>query len=128
MERKIVWILVLCAAALLGFYMGFGDAAKRTASHAEIKFKISSQCVAPSPISNKNGEAVSWFSQCMCMISDDAHEPTWWDLESVNHLAFRAATADDALGLCKSGCEKLCHDAVTDALRANPDFKIPTRW
>ncbi len=130
MREKIIWILILCTAAMLGFYMGLGSDIKRMSNPqgAAPKYEISYGCRDAEPVHNKNDKIIGYFAQCLCFISDDTHEATFWDLESVNHLEFQAAHAADAKTLCESGCQDLCREKVGTALRENPNFKIPTRW
>lgn len=130
MREKIIWILILCTAAMLGFYMGLGSDIKRMSNpqNTAHKYEISYGCRDSEPIYSKNDKIIGYFAQCLCFISDGMHEATFWDLESVNHLEYQSTNATDAKTLCESGCQILCQEKVDAALRENPNFEIPTRW
>ncbi len=128
--KKIIWILILCTTAMLGFYMGLGSDIKRMSNpqNTAHKYEISYGCRDAEPIYNKNDKIIGYFAKCLCFISDDTRKATFWDLESVNHLEFQAANAVDANTLCESGCPALCDKKVGDELHKKPNFEIPTRW
>lgn len=133
MKHKIIWFIIYIVAFACGAMLASTDCRLHhmqtydVAPNTSVDFNITFNCMDAKPITS-NGIIDGYFSQCLCMISDALHEPTFWDLESVNHLQYRAQTANAAISLCNAECAKLCNEKISDALRDNPNFQIPTRW
>ena len=91
-------------------------------------FKISSNCLEPAVVNiteNQNTRQ-EYFSQCLCMISENGSEPIGMDL--VHSLQYQSETPRQTEVLCNKNCQKECENKFQNFLKNNPDFQIPKRW
>lgn len=72
-------------------------------------------------------EYQTYFSQCMCYVTDETGTSVWLDFDTDTHTQFQADTPDAAMQLCADSCEKYCITGVGQWLAEHPDFKIQQR-
>ena len=100
-----------------------------TTKDASPKIAISyHKCLEPSLITTEQDtvKTHSYFSQCLCFVSDGKSEPIGMDL--VKSTEFEAETEEKTTQLCNDGCRNLCSKNLEQFLQEHPDFKISPRW
>ena len=119
-KKIIIFCLAVIAVLCLVFF-----ATKETSAKILVSYH---KCLEPSVITTEQDtiKTYSYFSQCLCFVSDGKSEPIGMDL--VKSTEFEAETGEVSTQLCNEACHDLCEKNLELFLQEHPDFKLSPRW
>lgn len=85
-------------------------------------FTITTQCEDAKEI--PFDDETRYYSQCKCMISDEFHTPTWFDMARVKHNEFTEKTPEQAVSQCNRWCGRLCDTVFSGYIEDHPEFEL----
>ena len=124
MNKKIIVFCLVIIAVLVGVFFITNHRQTTKNNYVIADYK----CVEPSLITTTQdaSETYSYFSKCMCFVSDNVSEPI--GIEIVKSTEFEAQTAEQTVKLCNDNCLDLCKQNLEIFLQEHPDFKLIHRW
>lgn len=88
-------------------------------------FSVSHKCDDAVEITDKKESR--FFSKCNCLISDENHAPTQFDMAKIKNTEFTEDTPENALAQCNRWCDRLCNSVFSTYIQEHPEFEIPIK-